>query len=89
MLLVNLGTPDTADTRGVRVYLKEFLSDPRVIEDQGLKWKLLLNGIILRIRPRPQGARLSEDLEHREKRIAAENHHAGTGREAGGGDIGP
>jgi ferrochelatase len=52
VLLVNLGTPDTADARGVRVYLKEFLSDPRVIEDQGLKWKLLLNGIILRIRPR-------------------------------------
>jgi ferrochelatase len=51
VLLVNLGTPDTADARGVRVYLKEFLSDPRVIEDQGLKWKLLLNGIILRVRP--------------------------------------
>jgi ferrochelatase len=31
--------------------LKEFLSDPRVIEDQGLKWKLVLNGVILRIRP--------------------------------------
>src|SRR5580704_4671643 len=52
VLLVNLGTPDSADTRGVRVYLKEFLSDPRVIEDQGLKWKLILNGVILRIRPR-------------------------------------
>src|SRR5271156_5413484 len=52
VLLVNLGTPDTADARGVRVYLKEFLSDPRVIEDQGLIWKLVLNGIILRIRPR-------------------------------------
>jgi ferrochelatase len=52
VLLVNLGTPDTADTRGVRVYLKEFLSDPRVIEDQGLVWQLILNGIILRIRPR-------------------------------------
>ena len=51
VLLVNLGTPDTADTKGVRVYLKEFLSDPRVIEDQGLRWKLLLNGVILRIRP--------------------------------------
>jgi ferrochelatase len=51
VLLVNLGTPDTADTKGVRVYLKEFLSDPRVIEDQGLRWKLVLNGIILRIRP--------------------------------------
>src|ERR1700761_1458273 len=51
VLLVNLGTPDTADARGVRVYLKEFLSDPRVIENQGLFWKLALNGIILRTRP--------------------------------------
>ena len=51
VLLVNLGTPDTADAKGVRVYLKEFLSDPRVIEDQGLLWKLILNGIILRVRP--------------------------------------
>jgi protoporphyrin/coproporphyrin ferrochelatase len=52
VLLVNLGTPDTADTPGVRVYLKEFLSDPRVIEKQGLLWKLALNGVILRTRPR-------------------------------------
>src|SRR5215475_6868832 len=52
VLLVNLGTPDTADTKGVRTYLKEFLSDPRVIEDQGLVWQLILNGIILRSRPR-------------------------------------
>ena len=51
VLLVNLGTPDTCDARGVRAYLREFLSDPRVIEDQGLKWKLILNGIILRVRP--------------------------------------
>jgi ferrochelatase len=51
VLLVNLGTPDTADTKGVRVYLKEFLSDPRVIENQGLYWKLVLNGVILNIRP--------------------------------------
>ena len=52
VLLVNLGTPDTADARGVRVYLKEFLSDPRVIEKQGLVWKLALNGVILNTRPR-------------------------------------
>jgi ferrochelatase len=52
VLLVNLGTPDSCDARGVRVYLKEFLSDPRVIEDQGPLWKLILNGIILRTRPR-------------------------------------
>ena len=82
VLLVNLGTPDTADARGVRVYLKEFLSDPRVIEDQGLLWKLILNGIILRIRPAPQGARLPEDLEHREQRIPAQDDHARAGRKA-------
>jgi protoporphyrin/coproporphyrin ferrochelatase len=52
VLLVNLGTPDSADAPGVRVYLKEFLSDPRVIENQGLLWKLALNGVILNTRPR-------------------------------------
>src|ERR1700744_6767004 len=51
VLLVNLGTPDSADTRGVRVYLREFLSDPRVIENQGVLWKLALNGVILPTRP--------------------------------------
>ena len=56
VLLVNLGTPDSADTRGVRVYLREFLSDPRVIENQGLLWKLALNGFILRTRPARKAA---------------------------------
>src|SRR5712671_847075 len=51
VLLVNLGTPDSADAAGVRRYLKEFLADTRVIEDQGLVWKIVLKGI-LRIRPR-------------------------------------
>lgn len=51
VLLVNLGTPDRADAKAVRVYLREFLSDPRVIENQGLIWKLVLNGIILPRRP--------------------------------------
>jgi protoporphyrin/coproporphyrin ferrochelatase len=52
VLLVNLGTPDAADAPGVRRYLKEFLSDRRVIENQGAVWKLVLNGVILPIRPR-------------------------------------
>jgi ferrochelatase len=52
VLLVNLGTPDAADAPAVRRYLKEFLTDPRVIENQGAVWSLILNGIILRIRPR-------------------------------------
>ena len=51
VMLVNLGTPDTADANGVRVYLREFLSDPRVIENQGVVWQTILNGIVLRVRP--------------------------------------
>src|SRR3954468_7715300 len=51
VLLVNLGTPDACDAKGVRVYLKEFLSDARVIENQGLVWQAILNGFILRVRP--------------------------------------
>jgi len=52
VLLVNLGTPEAPDAASVRRYLREFLSDPRVIENQGLIWKLVLNGIILQVRPR-------------------------------------
>src|ERR1700694_5531620 len=52
VLIVNLGTPDGADAASVRRYLKEFLSDPRVIENQGLVWQVALNGVLLRIRPR-------------------------------------
>src|SRR5262245_63752784 len=44
VLLVNLGTPDTADAAGVRRYLKEFLADKRVIEETGLIWKIVLKG---------------------------------------------
>ena len=52
VLLVNLGTPDAPDAPAVRRYLKEFLTDPRVIEKQSTFWKLLLNGLILPIRSR-------------------------------------
>ncbi|MBY0381683.1 MAG: ferrochelatase [Xanthobacteraceae bacterium] len=50
VLLINLGTPDTADANGVRIYLREFLSDPRVIENQGVIWQVILNGLVLPIR---------------------------------------
>jgi protoporphyrin/coproporphyrin ferrochelatase len=66
VLLVNLGTPDSADARGVRIYLKEFLSDPRVIENQGPLWKLVLNGVILRVRP-PRKARDYRKIWNTEK----------------------
>ena len=52
VLLVNLGTPDAAEPQAVRRYLKEFLTDPRVIEKNSLFWKFLLNGLILPIRSR-------------------------------------
>ncbi len=38
VLLVNLGTPDAPDAKAVRRYLKQFLTDPRVIEKRGLFW---------------------------------------------------
>src|SRR5438105_8353318 len=52
VLLVNLGTPEAPTPPAVRRYLKEFLSDPRVIENQGAVWRLILNGYILRVRPK-------------------------------------
>jgi ferrochelatase len=55
VLIVNLGTPDATDAPAVRRYLKEFLSDARVIENQGLVWKFVLNAIILPRRPRRKG----------------------------------
>jgi ferrochelatase len=56
VLLVNLGTPDAPTTPAVRRYLAEFLSDPRVIEIPALVWKLILHGIILRVRPKKSAA---------------------------------
>ena len=55
VLLTNLGTPDGTDAGSVRRYLREFLSDKRVIEEDTLLWKLVLHGIILRTRPRAKG----------------------------------
>jgi len=52
VLLVNLGTPDAATPKAVRRYLKEFLTDPRVIERDSLLWKMVLRGIILPFRSR-------------------------------------
>ena len=51
ILLVNLGTPDDTSTPSVRRYLRQFLSDPRVVEVPRALWWLILHGVILRIRP--------------------------------------
>lgn len=50
ILLVNLGTPDAPTPRAVRRYLKEFLSDPRVVEINKHVWRILLNTVILPFR---------------------------------------
>src|SRR3954466_9781875 len=55
VLIVNLGTPDATDYWSMRRYLKEFLSDQRVIEENRLKWWLILNLIILTVRPGRKG----------------------------------
>jgi ferrochelatase len=52
VLLVNLGTPEAATPQAVRTYLKQFLSDKRVIERDSLLWKFILNGVILPLRSR-------------------------------------
>ncbi|MDD2767104.1 MAG: ferrochelatase [Methylococcus sp.] len=52
VLLVNLGTPDAPTPKAVRRYLREFLSDPRVVEIPRALWWLILNLIVLRVRPK-------------------------------------
>lgn len=51
ILLINLGTPDAPTAKALRPYLKQFLSDPRVVEIPRLAWWPILNGIILNTRP--------------------------------------
>jgi ferrochelatase len=51
VLLTNLGSPQAATAAALRPYLKEFLSDPRVIELPKWQWWPILHGIILRVRP--------------------------------------
>jgi protoporphyrin/coproporphyrin ferrochelatase len=57
VLMVQLGTPDAPEPGAVRRYLKQFLSDPRVVEIPRLLWWLILNGIILNTRPKKSAAK--------------------------------
>lgn len=52
VLLVNLGTPEAPTKQAVKTYLKEFLSDRRVVEIPPLIWQVILRGIILNVRPK-------------------------------------
>lgn len=56
VLLVNLGTPEAPNAPAVRRYLKQFLSDKRVVEIPALIWQPILRGIILNVRPKKSAA---------------------------------
>ena len=82
VLLVNLGTPDAPTTGAVRRYLREFLSDPRVVQIPRPLWFLILYFVILPFRPaktakkyaliwRPEGSPLRV---HTEKQVEALRH---------------
>ena len=51
ILITNLGTPDKPRRKEVQIYLKEFLSDSRVIETPKFIWQIILRFIILNLRP--------------------------------------
>src|SRR6185295_6564385 len=57
ILLIQLGTPDAPTAEALKPYLRQFLSDPRVIENQGWRWKLILRFLILRKRPAASAAK--------------------------------
>lgn len=88
VLLVNLGTPAAPTAAAVRPYLKQFLSDPRVVEIPRLVWWPILNGIILRTRPAksaakyasvwtPEGSPLKVHTDKQTKLLAGYLAHAG------------
>lgn len=83
VVIVNLGTPEAPTAGALRRYLRQFLSDPRVVEIPRLLWWPILNGIILAIRPRksaakyasvwmPEGSPLRIHTEQLAKHLAAQ-----------------
>lgn len=61
ILLIQLGTPDSPSTKDVRIYLTEFLNDPRVIDISAIGRKILVNGIIVPFRA-PKSAKIYKEL---------------------------
>jgi len=83
VLLINLGTPEAPTAQALRPYLKEFLWDRRVVEIPRPVWWLILNGIILNIRPgksaekyasiwRPEGSPLKHFTERQSALLGEE-----------------
>lgn len=90
VLICNLGTPEAPTPAALRRYLREFLSDPRVVEVPRLLWWFVLNGIILRVRPRRSAAAYAKVftdagspllLHTRAQAAALQENLAGKGRD--------
>lgn len=60
VLLVNLGTPEAPTAKALRPYLRQFLSDPRVIEIPRAVWAPILYGVILNTRPRKSAEKYAQ-----------------------------
>ena len=74
VLLVNLGTPDSTSWWDIRKYLKEFLSDRRVIEVNPIIWQVILNLFILTFRP-SKTAKAYKEIWMKEKNMSPLRHY--------------
>tara|TARA_A100000164_G_scaffold304123_1_gene280003 strand:+ start:1316 stop:2314 length:999 start_codon:yes stop_codon:yes gene_type:complete len=74
VLIVNLGTPDSTSWFDIRKYLKEFLSDRRVIEVNPIIWQVILNVIILTFRP-SKTAKAYKEIWMKDKNISPLLHY--------------
>ena len=74
VLIVNLGTPDSTSWLDIRKYLKEFLSDRRVIEVNPIIWQIILNVIILTFRP-SKTAKAYKEIWMKDKNISPLLHY--------------
>ena len=74
VLIINLGTPDSTSWFDIRKYLKEFLSDKRVIEVNPIIWQIILNLFILNFRP-SKTAKAYKEIWMKEKNISPLLHY--------------
>tara|TARA_B100001027_G_scaffold17860_1_gene10727 strand:- start:417 stop:1415 length:999 start_codon:yes stop_codon:yes gene_type:complete len=74
VLIINLGTPDSTNWFDIRRYLKEFLSDRRVIEVNPIIWQIILNVIILTFRP-SKTAKAYKEIWMKDKNISPLLHY--------------
>ena len=78
VLLINLGTPEAPTPPAVRAYLKEFLSDPRVVEIPRALWLPILHLFVLNTRPEASAQRYAQIWTTRG--LAAQGAHRAPGR---------